>query len=70
VHRFNETIEGRIYHIEVSSVGLDRWRAHIMRAPGVPAAMMPFYGTTPDAAARHLTEWLTLAHRTVRPPGA
>jgi hypothetical protein len=25
--------------------------------------MMPFYGPTPDEAARQLTEWLTLAHR-------
>jgi hypothetical protein len=24
--------------------------------------MMPFYGTTPDEAARLLTKWLTLAH--------
>jgi hypothetical protein len=24
--------------------------------------MMPFYGTTPDEAARHLTKWLALAH--------
>ncbi len=25
--------------------------------------MMPFYGETPDAAARLLTQWLALAHR-------
>lgn len=25
--------------------------------------MMPFYGATPDEAASHLTEWLTLNHR-------
>jgi hypothetical protein len=31
--------------------------------PGMPTAMMPFYGTTPAAAARQLADWLTLAHR-------
>jgi hypothetical protein len=25
--------------------------------------MMPFYGTTPDEAATHLTDWLDLAHQ-------
>jgi hypothetical protein len=63
VHRFDEIIEGRTYHIEVAPVGRDRWRAHIVRAPGVPTAMMPFYGSTPDDAARQLSDWLTLAHR-------
>jgi hypothetical protein len=67
VHHFDELIDGRTYHIEVSRITRDRWRAHIVRAPGVPTAMMPFYGTTPDEAARHLREWLVLAHRTARP---
>ncbi|MBI4887807.1 MAG: hypothetical protein HY824_11995 [Acidobacteria bacterium] len=62
VHRFEETIGGRAYLIEVVPVG-NRWRAQLLRAPGVPTAMMPFYGPTPDAAARQLTEWLSLAHR-------
>jgi hypothetical protein len=66
VQRIDETIEGRTYHIEVSRVGRDRWRAHIARAPGVPTAMMPFYGATPDEAARSLSNWLALAHRTAR----
>ena len=61
VHRFEETIGGRAYLIEVMPV-LNRWRAQLLRAPGVPTAMMPFYGHTPDDAARQLTEWLTLAH--------
>lgn len=70
-HRFNEIIEGRTYHIEVASVGLGRWRAQIARAPGMPIAMMPFYGPTPDEAARSLSQWLTRAHRTARgTPGA
>jgi hypothetical protein len=60
-HRFHETIGGRAYHIEVTPVS-NRWRAQICRAPGLPTAMMPFYGTTPDEAAHHLTKWLTLAH--------
>ena len=66
VQLIDEIIEGRTYHIEVARVGTDRWRAHIARAPGVPTAMMPFYGATPDEAARSLSNWLTLAHRTAR----
>ena len=62
VHRFEETIGGRAYHIEVTPVS-NRWRAQLCRIPGVPTAMMPFYGETPDEAARQLTNWLTLAHR-------
>ncbi len=62
VHRFEQTIGGRAYLIEVTLVS-NRWRAHLLRAPGVPTAMMPFYGPTPDEAAQLLTEWLSLAHR-------
>lgn len=62
VHRYEETIGGRAYLIEVRPVS-DRWRAQLLRSPGVPSAMMPFYGQTPDEAARQLTAWLTLAHR-------
>jgi hypothetical protein len=29
----------------------------------MPTAMMPFYGQTPEEAARQLTAWLSLAHR-------
>jgi hypothetical protein len=61
VHRFEETIAGRPYRIEVTPVS-DRWRAQLTRVPGIPTAMMPFYGSTPDEAARQLTAWLTLAH--------
>jgi hypothetical protein len=68
VHRFEQTIGGRLYLIEVSAVAANRWRAQIVRAPGVPTAMMPFYGATPDAAAGQLGAWLTLAHRTASPP--
>ena len=62
VHRFEETIGGRAYLIEVRPVA-NRWRAHLQRAGGVPTAMMPFYGATPHEAARQLAQWLSLAHR-------
>jgi hypothetical protein len=68
VHRISETIDGRTFHIEVSRVARDRWRAQMVRTPGVPAALMPFYGPTPDAAARMLADWLARAHRSARPP--
>jgi hypothetical protein len=66
VHRFEEVINGREYLIEVSSVGIDKWRAQIARTPGGSAALMPFYGRTPDEAARHLSHWLSLAHGRAR----
>jgi hypothetical protein len=62
VHRYEETIGGRAYQIEAMPVG-DRWRAQLRRRPGIPTAMMPFYGTTPEEAARHLAQWLQLAHQ-------
>jgi hypothetical protein len=62
VHRFEETIGGRVYQIEVVAVS-DRWRAQLRRTAGMPTAMMPFYGTSPDEAARQLSQWLALAHR-------
>jgi hypothetical protein len=63
VHRIQESIAGRAYLIEVAPVSQDRWRANIARLPGVQTALMPFYGKTPDEAARHLTDWLNRAHR-------
>jgi hypothetical protein len=62
VHRFEESIGGRAYLIEAQAVDRDRWRAYIVRIPGVPTALMPFYGRTPDEAAKHLSDWLTRAH--------
>jgi hypothetical protein len=61
VQRFDETINGRAYRIEVSAVG-NKWRAQIARAPGGSRAMMPFYGHTPVEAVEHLSRWLTLNH--------
>jgi hypothetical protein len=46
----------------VAPVSQDRWRAYIVRIPGVPTALMPFYGPTPDAAAEQLRQWLTRAY--------
>ena len=63
VHRFEESIGGRPYLIEVAAVEKDRWRAYIVRLPGGPTALMPFYGTTPVDAARQLSEWLARAHQ-------
>ena len=62
VRRFHESIGGRVYHIEASLVDCDRWRAQIARVPGMPTALMPFYGKTPGEAAQQLSRWLTLAH--------
>jgi hypothetical protein len=63
VHRFEECIAGQAYLIEAALVSQDRWRACIVRIPGVPTALMPFYGRTPDEAARNLADWLTRAHQ-------
>ena len=62
IHRFEENIGGRRYEIEVTLVS-NRWRAQIRRTPGVPTALMPFYGQTPDEAAQQLSKWLALANR-------
>ena len=62
-HCFERTIAGRSVVIEVTWVAEKRWRAHIVRIPGVPTAMMPFYGETPDEAATHLSDWLDRAHQ-------
>jgi hypothetical protein len=59
LQRFDETINGHAYKIEVSAVGT-KWRAQIARAPGGSRAMMPFYGKTPSEAVKHLSSWLTL----------
>ncbi len=61
VKRFDETINGREYRIEVSSVG-NQWRAQIDKAPGASRAMMPFYGDTPTEAVQSLSRWMTLNH--------
>jgi hypothetical protein len=62
LHRFEESIAGRLYQIEVAAVAENRWRAYMVRRPGVPTALMPFYGRTPVEAAQLLCDWLTRAH--------
>ena len=64
VHQYEEVIGGRTFQIEVSPVSVQpsRWRAQIRRAAGIPTAMMPFYGPTPDEAAQSLSRWLILVH--------
>ncbi len=68
VHRFEESIAGRPYLIEVVAVSKDRWRAYIVRIPGVPTALMPFYGATPSDAAHQLCDWLTRAYAQAATP--
>jgi hypothetical protein len=60
VHRYEQEIAGRTYLIEVEPVSATRWRAQIARRPGMPTSLMPFYGQTPDEAARELGKWLSL----------
>jgi hypothetical protein len=59
-YRFEHSIAGRAYVIEVQPVSSTRWRAQIARLPGMPTSLMPFYGATPEDAARELTNWLSL----------
>jgi hypothetical protein len=66
-HRFEEVINGREFLIEVSAVGDNRWRAHLVRVPGGSTALMPFYGATPQEAARELSAWLARAHGSCGP---
>ena len=63
LHRFEETINGCVYEIEVSAVRPDRWRAYLVTLRGGPTALMPFYGRTPAEAADLLVSFLTRAHR-------
>jgi hypothetical protein len=67
VQRFEEIIGGRVYQIEALLVRANCWRAQIARIPGVPTALMPFYGATANEAAAHLRAWLVRAHRSVQP---
>jgi len=61
VHCFEEIIGERAFEIEVTDAG-DRWRAQLRRRPGIPTAMMPFYGASPAEAARRLIDWMRRAH--------
>lgn len=65
--RLEEEIGGRSYRIEVSRVARSNWRAQVITVYGSPAALMPFYGETPDDAAQNLVAWLSRAHRAAPP---
>lgn len=60
IQLFEQEIAGRTYQIEVSPVSAERWRAQIARRPGIQTSLMPFYGKTPEDAARELSNWLSL----------
>lgn len=62
IHRFEETIGDRRYVVEVAPSLGGRWRACLVRAAGVPTALMPFYGATPREALGRLVGWLARAH--------
>ena len=61
VHRFEQTIGSQDYVVEVRPA-LRGWRACLARTPGVPTALMPFYGATPRDALDALVSWLSHAH--------
>jgi len=61
VHCFEETIGERAFEIEVTDAG-NRWRAQLRRRPGIPTAMMPFYGASPAEAAHRLIDWMRRAY--------
>jgi hypothetical protein len=69
VLRYEEQIAGRTYFIEVSCVSATEWRAQIARRPGMSSSMMPFYGQTPEEAAKQLSKWLAMVSvgATVKP---
>jgi hypothetical protein len=66
VHHFEEHIAGRTYQISVRLISTSRWRAELQRQPGMPTALMPFYGPTPEQAASELSRWLTLVYNGTR----
>ncbi len=61
-HRFDETIGGGRYTVEVTPVQGNRWSACLLRDRDVPSALMPFYGDTPREALEALVDWLSQAH--------
>jgi hypothetical protein len=57
--RYQETINGHRFVIEVLHVSTNRWRAQLLRRPDRATSLMPFYGPTPEDAAKLLRGWLT-----------
>jgi hypothetical protein len=66
LHRFEQVIAGRTYSIAVRPVSANEWRAELERLPGVPTALMPFYGPTPELAAQQLSRWLALVYNGIK----
>ena len=66
LHRFEHVIAGRTYSIAVRPVSANEWRAELERLPGVPTALMPFYGPTPELAAQQLSRWLALVYNGIK----
>lgn len=62
-YAFSEVVNGRNYRIEVCSMNNGRWRAEVVTQYGGPTALMPFYGTSPEAAREGLTTWLANTNR-------
>ena len=62
--RFEETIGGGRYTVEVTPVQGNRWSACLPRDRDVPSALMPFYGDTPREALEALVGWLSQEHGT------
>ncbi len=61
-HRFDETIGGGRYTVEVTPAQGNRWRASLLHSADIPSAVMPFYGDTPREALKALVGWLSQAH--------
>ena len=55
-----EVIVGSMYSGKTEELVRRLRRAQIARRPGMPTSLMPFYGKTPDEAARELSKWLSL----------
>ncbi len=68
VQRFDQSINGRTYRIEVARVQRERWRAHVVNEFGTPTALMPFYDDTPASAAQRLSDWLARLHGAAHAP--
>ncbi len=67
--RYERIIGGHVYRIEAARVHANKWRAQIVHIPGMPTALMPFYGPTPDEAAHGLTVFLMKLHQIPPPAG-
>ena len=63
LHRFEETINGRVYNIEVSEVQPDRWRAYLVLDDGWSDGADALLRQHTYRGRRLLVGWLTRAHQ-------